>query len=125
MTWLKSRPKRPEIRVGRDRRGQKAKLELVHAKKGFKDELAQAQARAIRDFKKSEKFGTLLKQYKSGSCHCGLRLVHSFLWTKLPEALTPVVDELKAVNELANKLKLPASEVDEEEEDGDDVGSFD
>lgn len=41
---------------------EEAKLELMHAKKGFEDEPVKARAQTVEDFKKSKEFKTLLRQ---------------------------------------------------------------
>ncbi|XP_022866140.1 uncharacterized protein LOC111385948 isoform X1 [Olea europaea var. sylvestris] len=107
---------------------EEAKLELIHSRSSFEAELAKVQAetraQAIDDFKKSDEFKTLLGQYGSGSYYYGLRLARSFLRTKLPEDLKPIVEELKTVNELAKDLELSSSEGDGNDED-DDAGTPD
>lgn len=93
-------------------------LHLEEAKKGFEEELAQARAQAVEDFKKSEEFGSMLGDYGSGSYAYGLRLARSYLRTQLPEDQKHVVEGLKTVADLANDLELSASEVEDEEGDG-------
>lgn len=103
-----------------------AKLELIKSKKSFEEKLAkardEARAQAIEDFKKSEEFETLLGQYGSGSYHYGLHLVRSYLRTKVPDDLRPLVEDLKTVSKLARELELSASEVEEDGSDDDDDG---
>lgn len=103
---------------------EEVKLELLQSQRSFGEELAkareEARAQAVEDFKKSDEFGTLLGQYGSGSYHYGLHLARSYLRTKMPEDLKSLVEDLKTVNELAGKLELSASEVEDDGEDDDD-----
>jgi chromosome segregation ATPase len=126
---------RIELRKARDQIGEikdeaeEAKLELIQVRKGVEDQLSRARAQAVEEFKGSEEQKTLLGEYGSGSYHYGLRLARSFLRTKLPDDVKPVIDDLKSVNELANELELSASEtednVDEEVEDNAAVNADD
>ncbi|XP_022889733.1 uncharacterized protein LOC111405190 isoform X2 [Olea europaea var. sylvestris] len=109
-----------EVGLARDE-AEEAKLELIQSRSSFEAELvnvrAEAQAQAVDDFKKSDEFKTLLGQYGSGSYYYRLQLARSFLMTKLPEDLKPVVEELKTVNELAKDLELSSSEGDGDDDD--------
>lgn len=92
-----------------------AELERLQARKSFEEDLVKARAQAIEDFKQSDEFGTLLGQYESGSYHYGLQLSQSYLRTKLPDDLQPVVENLKTVNKLAHELELFTSDVEDDE----------
>lgn len=103
-----------EIGLAKDK-VKEAELERLQARKSFEEDLVKARAQAIEDFKQSNEFGTLLGQYESGLYHYGLQFSQSYLRTKLPDDLQPVVENLKTVNKLAHELELFTSDVEDDE----------
>lgn len=109
-----------EAEVAKDE-AEELKLKLFQSRKTFEEEEIKARAKRSRISNSQTSLGLYLDSTGWGSYHYRIRLARSYLRKKVLEDLKPVAELLKMVNE----LDLSASEVEDEDDGEDDVGTPD